>query len=366
MYPCSSDLGASLTYFTNHLGFAVKLILPAHDPEVAVVSGRGVTLRLDRNAKGPAPLLRLTKSKTSTEDTSKPPPEGIRIEWVEETSELVIPDSVPSFVVTRCDSAEGAGESSSADWIEGRAGMLYRDLVPDRQGGRFICSQIKVPGGGEVLDYVHHHGVRFQMIYCYKGWVEVVYEDQGPPFRMNAGDCVLQPPHIRHRVLSCSPGLEVIEISCPAKHDTLGDADLKLPTATVQPDRLFSGQRFMRYQSSQAQWHPLNDKTGCKWEQSNTGMDAATAGLAGARVLRSLEAAQDTEVALDSFSEFVFRFVLRGSVDLCVQSEDGVSKQILSRGDAFVTPPDLSCGLMNNAPDTEILEVSLPAKCSVK
>ena len=123
----------------------------------------------------------------------------------------------------------------------------------------------------------------------------------------------------------------------------------------------------MRYQSSQAQWHPLNDKTGCKWEQSNTGMDAATAELAGARVLRSPEATQDIEVALDSFSEFVFRFVLRGSVDLCVQSEDSVSKHLsLSRGDAFVIPPDLSCGLMNNAPDTEILEVSLPAKCSVK
>ncbi len=64
--------------------------------------------------------------------------------------------------------------------------------------------------------------VRFQMIFCAKGWVRVVYEDQGKfkpiqsdlnqifnlwlilkgdSFIMNAGDCVLQPPRIRHRVL---------------------------------------------------------------------------------------------------------------------------------------------------------------------
>lgn len=83
-------------------------------------------------------------------------------------------------------------------------------------------------------DYVHFHKVRFQMIYCYKGWVRVVYEDQGPPLVMRAGDCVLQPPRIRHRVLESSPGLEVIEIGCPAEHETFADHDLQLPTPVVQ------------------------------------------------------------------------------------------------------------------------------------
>ena len=55
------------------------------------------------------------------------------------------------------------------------------------------------------------------MIYCYKGWVRVVHEDQRPSFILQAGDCVLQPPEIRHQVLECSPGLEVIEISSPAE-----------------------------------------------------------------------------------------------------------------------------------------------------
>ena len=34
----------------------------------------------------------------------------------------------------------------------------------------------------------------FQLIFCYRGWVEVVYEDQGAPFILHAGDCVIQGP----------------------------------------------------------------------------------------------------------------------------------------------------------------------------
>ena len=46
---------------------------------------------------------------------------------------------------------------------------------------------------------------------------------------MEAGELVLQPPLIRHRVLESSPGLEVVEISAPALHETFADHDLKLP-----------------------------------------------------------------------------------------------------------------------------------------
>ena len=53
--------------------------------------------------------------------------------------------------------------------------------------------------GGPVPDWVHFHKVRFQLIYCWHGWVRVVYEDQGDPFVLQAGDCVIQPPQIRHR-----------------------------------------------------------------------------------------------------------------------------------------------------------------------
>ena len=52
--------------------------------------------------------------------------------------------------------------------------------IPDRLGGSaIIASHIRIPEGGPVGDSVHFHRVGFQLIFCYKGWVEVVYEDQG-------------------------------------------------------------------------------------------------------------------------------------------------------------------------------------------
>lgn len=357
--PCA-DFPSALAYFTDQLGFKVKLIFPADDPVLAVVQGRGVTLRLDRNAEGPSPLLRFTKtnSEPARSDASTiTPPEGIRIEWVEDIrdEELVLPDLVPSFVLTL-----HSGDGSGGGWVEGRAGMLYRDLVPDRQGGRFICSHIKILDGGAVPDYVHHHHVHFQMLYCLNGWVDVVYEDQGPPFRMTAGDCVLQPPHIRHRVLQCSPGLEVIEVSSPAQHNTMGDAELDLPTAVLRPDRLFSGQRFARYQCEKAKWQPMEQTP--NWEQSNTGLDVATGGLGGAIVLKPSGSESGTDLNLKSSSEFVFRFVIRGSVDLQYEEKASsiMTKQRLNAGDAFVIPRRMSARLAHSAADTQILEVSLP------
>jgi quercetin dioxygenase-like cupin family protein len=120
--------------------------------------------------------------------------------------------------------------------------MDYRDLVPDRRGGALIASHIRVERGGPVADYVHYHDVRAQLIYCVRGWVRLVYEDQGEPFVMTEGDCVVQPPQIRHRVLECSPGLEVVEVAAPAVHATHVDHDLALPTQ--RRDRTYSGQRF--------------------------------------------------------------------------------------------------------------------------
>ena len=127
-------------------------------------------------------------------------------------------------------------------WHRGRAGMDYRDLVPDRRGGALIASHIRIEHGGPVADYVHYHDIRVQLIYCLRGWVRLVYEDQGEPFVMSAGECVVQPPQIRHRVLECSAGLEVIEVASPAAHATHVDHDLALPTP--RRERTYSSQRF--------------------------------------------------------------------------------------------------------------------------
>ena len=246
--PCP-DLDATLSFFTERLGFRLERIFPADDPAVAVISGHGLRIRLDRRRTGDAGALRLVcRDSTMLREGPREwtAPNGTRIELVEAEPPLVLPPIRPSLVVRR-----GASEG---DWTAGRAGMLYRDLIPGRQGGRFIASHIRIPEGGPVPDHVHYHKVRFQMIYCYRGSVRVVYEDQGPPFVLAAGDCVLQPPRIRHRVLECAPGLEVVEVSCPADHETVIDHALSLPTATLDAERDFGGQRFVRHEVSQARW----------------------------------------------------------------------------------------------------------------
>jgi quercetin dioxygenase-like cupin family protein len=229
--------------------------------------------------------------------------------------------------------------------------MQYRDLIPSRLGGRFVASHMRIPAGGAVPDYVHYHKLRFQMIYCRMGWVRVVYEDQGPPFVLEAGDCVLQPPEIRHRVLESSPGLEVIEVGCPAIHETWVDYELELPTSQVLPERLFGAQRFVRHRASGAQWTTWH---GC--EARDTGIAAATNGLAGARVVRATEA---TTALLDGHAgELLFLFVLQGELAFASQA---AGNQRLQAGDSCVVPAGLAYALRTNA-GLEWLEVSLPAE----
>ncbi len=177
--------------------------------------------------------------------------------------------------------------AADARWEVGRAEMLYRDLVPGRDGGRLIASHIRIPAGGPVPDWVHFHTVRFQIIYCWRGWVRVVYEDQGPPFVLEPGDCVLQPPRIRHQVLECSPGLEVVEVASPADHATAADPDLELPTAALRPERTVEGQRFLRHRASEARW----ERRGAT-EERDLGIAEATGGLLSARVARAVAPAE--------------------------------------------------------------------------
>jgi quercetin dioxygenase-like cupin family protein len=242
--------------------------------------------------------------------------------------------------------------------------MRYRDLLPDRLGGRFIASHIAIPDGGPVPDYVHHHRIRFQLIFCHRGWVRVVYEDQGPPFVLHPGDCVLQPPGIRHRVLEASPGLHVVELSCPAEHVTLLDHELTLPTPDVRRERDFGGQRFVRHEAAGAAWQPA-------WlpgfEARETGITAATDGLAGVRVLRPAPSATSRPPAAAIHDgELMFFFVLRGRLSLrLAPSEDGTgttADRVLEEADAVSIPAGLASELVEPSHELELLEVSLPAE----
>lgn len=351
--PCSK-FGETLAFFTEKLGFRMDAIYPADSPSVAVVSGYGVCFRLQEGSEAPPSTIRLlcqNPTAVASGASEIVAPNGTLIKIVEANPPIAIPPQQQSFVLQKMQ--DGVG------WTEGRAGMLYRDLIPGRQGGRFIASHIKVIEGGPIPDYVHFHKVHFQMIYCYKGWVSPAYEDQGKPLMVCAGDCFLQPPEIRHRVFESSPGLEVIEISCPAKHETIADHELELPNSTIDQKRDFGGQRFVHHQVIEATWHPWKS---VGFEYRDLGVGLATDNLAGARVIRLLgEGNREGNHPSHQYhhnGEFLFLFILQGETTL--SSEEHGCQQMLA-GDSCVIPAQLQASLTNTSADLEFLEVALPA-----
>jgi mannose-6-phosphate isomerase-like protein (cupin superfamily) len=268
------------------------------------------------------------------------------ISTVDSDFKLIVPPLQQSLVINKV--------KDNGAWHEGRVKeMLYRDLIPGRQGGRFIASCIRILNGGKVDDPVHFHRIRFQMIYCYKGWVRLAYEDQGDQFTMQAGDCVLQPPEIRHQVKESSSGLEVIEICCPADHWTFYDYDLRLPTSTFTPERAFSGQRFVSHEAAKARWQPWRTDG---FEARDLGIAAATGGIAGANVVRP---SGMTSLQLRRYNaELLFMFVLHGSLDL---HYDETMVKRLAAGDSVVVPAGMPHSVTPASPDLEFLEVTLPA-----
>ena len=344
------DFPASLRFYTEVLGLRVAMIMPADDPELAALDGHGISLLLERDdalSAELAPALTLSLSADYSRLPAPPPteliaPEGTRIRLLDSAAEAVLPEPKPSLTI--CRAAEQA-------WVEGRAGMRYRDLIPGRWGGRYVASHIRIDSAGPVPDYVHYHHVRFQMIYCRAGWVRVVYEDQGPPFVLNAGDCVLQPPQIRHRVLESSAELEVIEIGCPAIHATHADAQLALPNGQLNPGRQYSDQRFVRHRAAQAQWLALDQVV----QMRDTGIATATNGLATAQVLRVAGTQAQAQIELGHSGDFQFIYALEGSGQLV--TEDSAMLD-LARDDAVCLPPDQPYRLIAE-PGSQWLQVML-------
>lgn len=285
-------------------GARLDVIYPADEPHTAILVRNGRTVRL-----------------TTRPDAPPPGDPG---------------DFRPEFILTKAGASAG----------EGRAGMLYRDLIPSRLGGRYIASHITIPDGGPVSDWVHFHRILFQLIFVRRGWVRVVYEDQGEPFVMQAGDLVVQPPTIRHRVLESSPGLEVIEVGCPAMHETVADHELRLPTGRVDPERDFGGQRFLRHIAAETAWTEFHGG-----EAQATRVGEVTHGLVEARIVRPGPAAT---ISLPPHNgELVFGFMFDGSAWL-----DCGGSRALETADAFVLPPGEAWRLCKLSTDMRLLLVT--------
>jgi quercetin dioxygenase-like cupin family protein len=344
----TAQLADDLAFFTKVLGFRLDMIYPADDPTVAVLSGHGIAVRLDKATQlAPAVLRILTQQPSDFAKGARAltAPNGTRIEICDLNPPLMVPAAEHAFVVRRL--------ADQAPWVIGRAGMEYRDLIPSRLGGAMIASHIRVPDG-PVPDMVHFHRVGFQLIFCVAGWVDVVYEDQGDVLRLEAGDCFIQPPGIRHRVLH-SEGVQVVEIGVPAEHITEIDHDMTLPTPQLRPDREWEGQRFVYARAEDGIFEPHRI---FGYEARDTTIAANTKGVAGVVVARPIIAGVDSPWVQHK-GDILFSFVLSGQMTLEGRGKDPYH---LTAGDAFVIPPYLATRYCAPSEDLQILEVALPAE----
>jgi quercetin dioxygenase-like cupin family protein len=101
-----------------------------------------------------------------------------------------------------------------------RAFFEYRQLgIAEATQGKFGAHVIRAVPGRHSEAKWHTHDLDFQMVYVTRGWVVFEYESQGE-VTLRAGSCVLQPPGIRHREVTHSDDLELIEITSPAEFAT--------------------------------------------------------------------------------------------------------------------------------------------------
>lgn len=319
--------------FLVSLGWRVSEVFPADDPRRITVDGHGLRIAVVRGTSQGTRIV--VADSTARRMVS---PHGTEIVF---ESPLPTPSLTSSAVVSRAEEPD--------EWHVGRAGMQYRDLVPDRQGGAIIASHIRIPVGGPVPDYPHFHEVVFQLIFCHRGWVRLAYESQGEPFVLREGECVIQPPRIRHRVLESSDDLHVVEIGYPAEHLTVADHDFDFTAVPEEPNRTWDGQRFVRFTHDHAAW----TSTSAGVEEADTGVADATQRRADVRVVR-LETGRSWSVGPVAERLFRFVFVLHGRTSLTMSGPD----DRLGDSDSVVVPVGATARFTADE-DTRLLSVSI-------
>jgi len=338
--PCLG-ISESIDFLTTQLEFRLESIFPADSPRTAILSGYGLHIRL-KTGFPTSFEERLEIRIPGLKKGQKVFSEFIPIDFVDAVVRDIVPTPRPLLQVN--------SRSDESSWITGRAGMRYRDLIPDRLGGFLIASHIHVPNPGPVADYVHYHNIRFQLIFCLKGWARLVYEDQGEPFVFEAGDCVLQPPGIRHRVLESSGNFDVVEVSCPAEHETHVEHEMELPNGSINHDRLFESQRFVWSRVSKAQWQ--SDRF-LGFESRETGIEDASGNKVNARVLRSAVNKGVTTPYVNPKMSFLF--IVEGEITLNI---DGKAFP-LEPYDSIFLPASTDSELQVDSDSCEFLEITI-------
>ena len=121
----TKELREDIPFFTKVLGMKMDEIFPSDDPNVAVFSGFGLRVRVQKGADVAPGVLRILCDDPiliAGGQTELVAPNGTRIQIVQLAPPVVMPPTKHAFVVRRL--------ADQAPWVIGRAGMQYRDLIP--------------------------------------------------------------------------------------------------------------------------------------------------------------------------------------------------------------------------------------------
>jgi len=349
------DFESGLDFFVDILNFKIAMISPADNPNYAILTRDQFTVALDKEAKTQPLFIEIPVEDQSLIGTDLVGPNGTKVHYIAVgKSQTPIKNLIPIVHLSR---------SSDAEWVQGRAGMSYRSLTGSHNE---ICaaSQIRIKGSGKVADWVHYHDVLFQVLFCIKGSAKLVYEDQGEPFLFKEGDCILQPPGIRHQVLESFDDLEVIEITSPSDHATFSDFTMKLPNTIDAQTHFYNGQQFAHDSPKLRKAATYNHSN--SFTIHKTSISAASGNLGWVNEIyghaRNDQNLTPTSVTPERDPAFFLWFVREGSA----QIELGERKENLCPGDAISFPygflPSMEFTVLEHDSEFHALEIGLSDK----
>ncbi len=112
--------------------------------------------------------------------------------------------------------------SASAPSVPGRRDFfVYRDLgVTEASLGKLRAQTMTAIRGMTEPTGWHYHDCEGQFIYSLQGWVELEFET-GETVRLREGESLFIPGGMRHNETAASDDLKILELSIPAKMDTV-------------------------------------------------------------------------------------------------------------------------------------------------
>jgi quercetin dioxygenase-like cupin family protein len=236
------------------------------------------------------------------------------------------------------------------DQVGLRAFLRYRDLgVAEATGGKVSARHMAATGAVEMKTGWHCHDLDFQYVYVLNGYVRFEAEGEGE-IVLKAGDGAHLPPFTMHDETEFSDDFEVLEITLPAKVETL---TAKPADTSSRPNSRFVANylgpdSFVKGQGPRA-----------FLEYRDLGIAEATGGRVGLQVVRTNGGTDESTGWHYHELDAQIVYVLGG---WCRTALDGYGEFEMRAGDALSVPGRLKHDVTAFSDDFEVFEINIPAE----